>query len=140
MSLATRPAAVAALVAAMLAPAQPFIRKPVALRSKVDQSPVPSSPAADLESALASALESSGVRWANRHDAHQLRPAQSPGSYALSANNAFKSANVAVIALEAALASDPGNPVLERALSETKFAVKSLERERNRLKATAAAS
>ena len=139
MPVAARPAAVA-LVAPVLAPAEPFIRNPVALRSTVDQSPALSSRSADLEAALASALESAASAGRTVTTLISLARAHPQGSNRSSATNALKSANVAVIALEAALASDPGNSSLERALAETKLAVKTLERERNGTKATAASS
>ena len=139
MPVAATPAAVG-LVAPVLAPAEPFIRNPVALRSTVDQSPALSSRAADLEAALASALESAASAGRTVTTLISLARAHPQGSNRSSATNALKSANVAVIALEAALASDPGNSSLERALAETKLAVKTLERERNGTKATAASS
>ncbi len=139
MPVAATPAAVG-LVAPVLAPAEPFSRNPVASRSTVDQSPPLSSRAADLEAALASALESAASAGRTVTTLISLARAHPPGSNRSSATNALKSANVAVIALEAALASDPGNSSLERALAETKLAVKTLERERNGTKATAASS
>jgi hypothetical protein len=127
MPVAARPAAVA-LVAPALTPAQTFRPKPVAITSKGNQLDVVASPRDDLEAALASAREAAASAERTLAALTKLtrsRAARSDGPGP--ATDALKSANVALIALQAALAADPGNATLERALTETKRAIKSLE-------------
>jgi hypothetical protein len=138
MPVAARPDAVA-LVAPVLTPAQPFARKPVATRSKGDSSDGLASPGDDLEAALASAREAAASAERAVAALTKLARSSPPGSNqpTYTAADALKSANVARTALQAALAADPGNSSLERALSETERAVKSLERKPDRLKTAA---
>ncbi len=111
---------------------------PVAIRSKVNQSDVLASSGDDLEAALAAAREASS--YAERTVAALTKLARSRAAESeqpSSAADALKSANVALIALQSAVAADPGNSSLERALAETKRAVTSLERKSNRFNTTA---
>jgi hypothetical protein len=136
--VAARPAVVA-LVAPMLTPAQSFKPKPVAISSKAaNPADVVASPRDDLEAALASAREAASSAERTLAALAKLARSRAAGSLGgASAADALKSANLALIALQAAVAADPGNATLERALAETKRAVKSLEK-RGELKSTSA--
>jgi hypothetical protein len=52
----------------------------------------------------------------------------------------LSSANAALIALRAALAAEPGNPGLTRALEETERAIRLLEQKRDRLNSVSAST
>jgi WD40 repeat protein len=128
MPLAPKPAELA-LVTPVLTPARPFTPKPAAIRSKVNQSESFASPGDDLEAALASATEAAASAERAVDTLSKLAGPRAAGSgRPPSPAEALKSAKVALIALETALAKDPGNTSLEKALAETRHAVSVLER------------
>ena len=133
MPLAARPAAVAALVAPVLTPAQPFAMKPVSITSKGKPSDVHAPPGDDLEAALSSARAAAASAERTVAALAKLARSRPGGSDPPSSTDALQSAKVAIVALQAALAADPGNSSLERAVAETERAVRSLERKLMRL-------
>ena len=128
LPLAARPAAIA-LVDPVLTPAQPFVRKPAAITSKAIHPDVLTSRDENLESALASARDAVASAERTVATLTKLSGSRLPGfDQSSSAADALRSANLALMALHAALAADPGNSALEGALAETQRAVNLLER------------
>ena len=139
MPVAARPPAVA-MVAPVLTPARRFAPKPVAVASTNARPEASARPVDDLEAALASAREAASA--AERTVAGLARLAQArsrgPEGVSPSAGDALASTNAALIALRAALAAEPGNPGLTRALEETERALRLLEQKRDRLNSASA--
>jgi hypothetical protein len=132
MPLAVKPAAIA-LVVPVLTPARPFSPKPAAIGSNGNHDGTFTSPGDDLQAALTAAREAAASAERTLAALTKLSRSRSGGvDRSRSAADALSSANTALIALQAAVAADPGNSSLERALAETERAIKSLARNPDR--------
>jgi WD40 repeat protein len=136
MPVTAKPA-VLALVVPVLSPARRFVPKPAAPASLADVSAHnPASEGDDLDAALDAARQTAAA--AERAVAHLSRLAQSrgrttsrgpaPGSASARISESLSAAQAAMNSLRAALAADPENPALDRAVKETRQAIGLLER------------
>jgi hypothetical protein len=140
MPLATR-RPIVALVTPVLTPARPFRPQPIETQSNVDRTESVAAPGDDLGVALASAREAAASAERAVTALTKLTRSRASGTERpRSAADALKSANMALMALEAAAAAEPGDSSLERALAETRRAVRSLERKANPLNTAAGSS
>ena len=135
MPIATKPTTLA-LVTPALRPARPLARKPIVVASKPVRPDATAAPADDLEGVLASAREAAAAAERTVAGLAKLAGARSrsaePASISPQTVAALILANAALVSLRSAMAAEPGNPGLSRAIEQTERAIKLLERKRDR--------
>jgi WD40 repeat protein len=131
------------LVAPAMSPARPHLvaRAAVATPGPTARRAATTAPAADdLEAALAAAREAAASNERTLASLARLARARSnPAGPKPSTAPALEAARSALGSLQAALAADPGNVALSRAIDETTKAVESLERPGDRTRPISAA-
>jgi hypothetical protein len=140
--VAGRPSAIT-LVEPVLTPARPWVPQAAAAGPVAAGTQVPDRVGDDLDAALASAREAAAaadravsrlarLAWTRGRSLQGPRAAGAPMA---SAGDAIEAANAALTSLRAALAADPANTSLARAIEETERAIRLMETRRNRLDA-----
>jgi WD domain, G-beta repeat len=144
MPLASKPTTTA-LVVPELAPARPHVSRPTPIPARADRKPAVPGEGDDLDAALASARAAAVAAEKTVADLSRLARSRSRTTDSTDPRNAAPSsvlealdaARAGLTSLRAALAADPGDAAMARAVAETERAVRLLEEKRDRMRTAA---
>jgi hypothetical protein len=131
-----RPRALA-LVVPEMTPARPYVSRPSPARTRLRRDPGPTATEDDLDAAIASARAAAAAAEKTLADLSRLARSRArarsrtEAPSAPSVREALDAANAGLASLRAALANDPDNEALARAIAEAERAVRHLERRRD---------